>query len=499
MPPEHSATHLGKPRHILLIEVTRYKEERMSGYRFVKDYDFGRSRLLSVSRWVLVLVLVGVGGALLMRHPLPQPQIGEVRRLGSGQSQLGQVLLAGEPVPSLAGFDSERVWSSFDDWEPAVAADPSSSYVYHLTTRYDGPKPCGSCKLPAIVFHSSSNGGATWGPDSFVLQTKKTQNDPQIEVAQDGTIFMLLLNDYRPGVLFMKSNNHGQSWSEPIKFTGGSGRPSWNDRPVLAISPDGQDVYVAFNASDSYIAASHDGGNSFGLPVKTNQDTRYWFHSAGAVAPDGDVYFATADYSQTYDGVSHIGVLKSTNGGASWTATQIDTSQEMPDCPWSLGCYFGFFGPSIGLAVDSSGKILVAYHVGDTAGMPQQMVVRTSTDGLNWSARQVISNVDNAFPAVAAGLSAGDFRVVWQDDRFGQTDGWNTWYRETSNGGTTWSVPYRLSDLTSGAPYKDSTGYQFPYGDYLEIAVDGLGMNHIIWGEGSSYTGPGGTWYTRGD
>ncbi len=56
-----------------------------------------------------------------------------------------------------------------------------------------------------------------------------------------------------------------------------------------------------------------------------------------------------------------------------------------------------------------------------------------------------------------------------------------------------------MSDLGTGAPYKSANGYRFPYGDYFEVAVDNNGLGHYIWGEGISFTGPGGTWYTRGD
>ena len=35
------------------------------------------------------------------------------------------------------------------------------------------------------------------------------------------------------------------------------------------------------------------------------------------------------------------------------------------------------------------------------------------------------------------------------------------------------------------------------YGDYLEVQADSTGHYHAIWGEGISYSGPGGTWYTR--
>jgi hypothetical protein len=55
----------------------------------------------------------------------------------------------------------------------------------------------------------------------------------------------------------------------------------------------------------------------------------------------------------------------------------------------------------------------------------------------------------------------------------------------------------RVSDQPDGATYKTAGGYAFPYGDYLEIAVDAEGRTHLIWGEGASYGGPGGTWYTR--
>ena len=156
----------------------------------------------------------------------------------------------------------------------------------------------------------------------------------------------------------------------------------------------------------------------------------------------------------------------------------------------------------MGLAIDSAGKILIAYNSGDVDGAPQKIYVRTSTNGTTWSARTAISensnSINNGFPAVGSGV-ANDFRVVWQDDRNQSHFGWNTWYRQTLNGGSSWSAALRLSDDTSGAPYKTNAGYSFPYGDYLELTVGAGGINHIIWGEGASYTGPGGTWYTSGN
>jgi hypothetical protein len=457
-----------------------------------------------LSRALLALVWAAAGLALLLARPSPAAITGEAEKTGSGRSFAGQIEIAAQPQPSplTPTFAAERLWSGEDDWEPANAFDPGSDTVYQLTTRYSGPAACKNCALPAIVFRRSDDGGATWGPDRFLSPSRRTQNDPMIEVAADGTVYVAWLEQYRPGVKFSKSADRGETWTAPVTFTGLFNKPNWNDRPVLAISGDGRHVYIAFNSSDSYVVASHDFGATWSNPVKTNDDGRYWFHSAGAVAPDGTIYFGAVDFSQDYSGPANIGVLRSADGGATWTHTLLDVSAEMPDCGWAAGCYFGFLGSSIGLAVDDAGAVLAAYHAGDAPGEPQQMFVRYSTNGLNWGSRVALSGEElehNAFPAVAAGPGAGDFRVTWQGNFDGRTDAWNTWFRRTVNGGKTWSDPTRLSDTTTPAPYHHTDSYRFPYGDYMELAVGPDGRNHVIWGEGVSYDGPGGTWYTSGE
>lgn len=454
--------------------------------------------------WSFLLLFLFLAFASLYQSPaLLDPDNGKDKKSTSGYSFEKETFVRQSPAASQlsAAWNQEAAWSAYDDWEPAIAADRSSSWVYQMTTRYNGPAPCKGCPMPVIIFRSSSNGGASWNADKFLNVSKKKQNDPEIEVASDGAIYAVWLDDYTPGIKFTKSTNRGATWSTPIQFTGKGLKPSWNDKPILAISSNGQHVYIAMNASDSYVAASHNYGATFSPLVKTSNDTRYWFHTAGAVANNGTVYFAAVDYSQDYTGDSYINVLKSTDG-SNWTTTRVDTSKEMPPCAWSAGCYLGFFGPTAGLAVDGNGSIMLAYNAGDVAGGPQKLWMRTSTNGTSWSARTELSNgssaVNNVFPVVAAGTSAGDFRVAWQDDRNGSTAAWNTWYKRTGNGGATWSGDLRISDQTSGAPYKSAAGYVFPYGDYFEMAVDGAGKNHAIWGEGISYTGPGGTWYTSG-
>ena len=467
---------------------------------------------LSRRLWPMLAIALSVAGCALTDAEMgkvKKTQPDEPRKVGTGRSFIRETMVQLAPVPAAApGWFSESVASGQDDWEPAIAVDPANAnLVYQLITRYTGPKPCGNCKLPAIILRRSINGGATWLADQWLKTTSKSQFDPQIRVDTNGNVHAAFLNGTTPGTTYVRSTDHGVTWSAGIDWSGQGRKPQWNDHPWLGISPNGMHVYIGFNSSDSYVVVSHDGGLTFpNPPLKMNTDSRYYFHQGVAVSAGGSIaYIATSDFTSgnTYNGDAFIRVWKTTNGGTSWTNALIDTSRDVPACGWAAGCYTGFLGSTPNMAMDSAGKLLIAYHVNSTPSVPEQMYIRTSTDGVTWTPRLQISvanpAVHNAFPSVAAHPTvAGDFRVVWQDDRQQSQTGWNTWYRRTTNGGTSFSTEIRVSDLTSGAPYKNANGYTFPYGDYLDLQVGPDGMNHVHWGEGASYTGPGGCWYARG-
>ena len=57
-------------------------------------------------------------------------------------------------------------------------------------------------------------------------------------------------------------------------------------------------------------------------------------------------------------------------------------------------------------------------------------------------------------------------------------------------------LPVKISDAPAGAAgYINDDGFDEIYGDYGEIAVTNTGKTVAIWGEGFSYTGPGGSWF----
>jgi hypothetical protein len=402
-------------------------------------------------------------------------------------------------VSGAARFDDERFVGTIgqNNWEPANAAAPNSSWVYQLVSNqaYD-----------TIDFRASSDGGVTWSRASHVCNDPQDpvywQYDPQIQVTQEGGVYVVCLDTFdQPGIVFTKSQDHGATWSEPLVLRGDL---VYTDKPVLVASPTGRDIYIAFN--DFFVlyeVTSHDYGESFSAPVAMTTEHLWYYTYEGAIAPDGTVYFGVSGEGHgpgnpdEENGPAKVGVSYSKDRGMTWNTVFLDKSQEGAPCE-GTNCYPDFFTAQTAIAVDKAGHAVLAYTRNDYRRGPNSLYVRTSDDSVHWSAPILLNALgNNTSPQLAIGPRVGDFRIVWQDSRNGN-DLWNTWYARSSDGGQTWSPDVRLSNAGGGAPYKHQAGYAFPYGDYLSLSVNKAGENFIIWGEGTGiYTG-GGSWFTRG-
>jgi BNR repeat protein len=403
------------------------------------------------------------------------------------------------PSPGWAG---ERIVNTTgDDWEPAIATDPDDPYVYILHNRYGGEAACPSnCPDPAMILHVSADGGKTWQPERYLCECRRVQGqyDPLIEVVPEtGDVYAVWMNDFN--IHFSKSTDHGNAWTTPVPVYG---QVAWGDKPNFATSADGQDVYISFNGptqGDSWVAYSHDAGATWSQ-VKVSSGQRYYFAYGAAVLPDGravlsNISFTYSGPAGAAEGTMRIHVLASDDGGQTWTDAVIDTLELGSSCT-SDGCYADFYDSGPALARDVDGDLLIAYNGASEPFGPQSVYVRSSTDGgRTWGSRLRLSpaGVNAAFPQ-ATGTGNDGIRLYFADERTGR---WNVWYRSSTNLGASWSAAVRISDATSGTDYKNADGFLEFYGDYGEIAVSNAGATIAVWGEGSSYTGPGGVWFNR--
>ena len=404
-----------------------------------------------------------------------------------------------DPSP---GWTGERIVNrTGNDWEPAIAADPNAPYVYILHNRYGGRDACANdCPDPAMIVHISDDGGATWQPERFLCRCKGIggQFDPLIEVVPDtGDVVAVWMNGFK--IQFARSTDHGATWSKPTWL-----HPDvkWGDKPNLALSPDGQDVYVQFNGptgGDAYSAVSHDGGITWST-IRITQSDRYYYDYGGAVLPNGDVVFGQISF--TYSGphnaaagVQRIHVFRSQDEGATWSELVVDELELGTECT-SRSCYGDYYDSGPSLVADQNGDLMIVYNGASTHFGPQTVYARSSTDGgLTWSDRVALSRngVNAAFPA-AVGDGNDGARVWFMAQRIQR---WQVWYRTTDDLGASWSTREKLSDATSGTVYKHPAGFDEVYGDYGEIAITSDGHTIGVWGEGTSYHGPGGVWFNR--
>jgi hypothetical protein len=415
-------------------------------------------------------------------------------------------------APAHGWAGEQLVSAAADDWEPAVATDPTTgpqgqSYAYLLTTRYASTKPCpGNCPTPYIALYTSSDAGAHWSAGVPLCACKGSgQFDPIIEVVPNtGAVYALYMNGFN--VMFIKSTDHGAHWSAPVKTYGSV---SWNDKPILAVSDGGVDVYVAFNGptgGDPWLAQSHDGGATW-TQRKLVDSNRYIFAFDGDVDSSGTVYFA--ETSILYGGggnkgttptgpiEEHVYVL--TGGGQTFTDRLVGSIQPGLACV-AAGCPPDYYLGHAAITAYAAGKLVLMYDGATAAGGMQTITSRTSTNsGASWTAPVTMSVVgEEAVDPAIESVSATDIRSWFMQTNGGNVDAWNVWYQTSSNGGLTWTnPPVKISDASSGAAYKTPNGFAEVYGDYGELGITSTGKTIAAWGEGTSYDGPGGVWFNR--
>ena len=118
---------------------------------------------------------------------------------------------------------------------------------------------------------------------------------------------------------------------------------------------------------------------------------------------------------------------------------------------------------------------------------------------MTWSSAVALSKAgENSTAPAVESRGSGDVRAYYYETSGdGNDDAWNIWYRRSADGGATWTAPVKISDAPGGAAYKTPAGFLEVYGDYGEMAITNTGKTIAIWGEGLSYTGPGGAWINR--
>ena len=224
------------------------------------------------------------------------------------------------------------------------------------------------------------------------------QFDPIIEVVPNtGAVYAAYMNGFN--VVFTKSTNHGATWSAPVKTYG---NVSWNDKPTIATSDDGKDVYISFNGPTggdpvdgpvARLGARPGRRRSWSTPRATTST------STADVAADGTVYFAQTailyggggNKGTTPTGQIEEHVFISRDRGATWENRTIASVWPGTACV-ADGCTPDFYLGHIALSADANGNLVALYDGATAAGGLQTIRTQRSTDGgRTWSSPVTLS------------------------------------------------------------------------------------------------------------
>jgi len=252
------------------------------------------------------------------------------------------------------------------------------------------------------------------------------------------------------GLLLFSPSLSAQTWSPSFRLTWNPGK---SNIPVVAIDSD-DSIHVVWyddspGNSEIFYRNSSDGGASWSAIKRLS-----WSSSSSSmptidIDQNNDIHVIWADSASGNYELYH---KKSTDGGSSWPA-----SKRLTWTPKST------FRPQIG--IDSSNTIHIIC-LDSPSSVDDVMYKKSKDGGASWTSlkRLTWTSVETSMPAFVVAPD-DSLHVVWRDSAPGNRE---IYYKNSTNGGTSWNGSKRLTwtSTTSSAP---------------DITVDLNDKIHVVW------------------
>jgi len=427
-------------------------------------------------------------------------------------------------------FEQEiNLFDQLDTWEPQIIT--SGDTVLVTATNVGGIRACLDCGADPIIYKRSTDNGKTFESNEYIYSGELTWfADSVVAKDKEGNMYITYIGfeKYNPwNILFQKSFDNGETWSDPVVSSCGvSADKNW----IGVDQNDNNNIYVTFNSQFPYASTSTDNGETWNGPVRMDiQEGNYFYAGGVAVRSTGEVFYAyvatpmgndTQDevgqsygnygyyqddaytvFNQTNSNFTYARVYSSIDQGLHFKKYNISTWKDNQKCPAWAECNDDFFTGSCQLTIGKDDDVYYIYNGDDNSTDTVEtrvMLTILGADDTKFSEPVDVSdapldaNVYHVSVMIASNPSAaGDIRIAWMDNR---TSAWNVYYRESKDGGETFSDSVKLSTMNEYS-YQSEDGFQFPYGDYGSLTVDENGLSKIVWGEGLGWYAGGSVYY----
>lgn len=423
------------------------------------------SRLHNHSRTlhhVSAALLILTALVLLLLSPTSQQaaasgarQFGSVRLPIAAYNSLTQ-LRAGAPTWS-TNVRANTDTTTNGQHEPGLAVSPANPNVVVIAN-----KDYRDSNIKRVWIEASRDGGLTWPTQLHMpnLPTTENESDPVVMARDDGRIYVSCLTTGNNGIFITWTDDGGLTWQPSVAIVQNQG--GLQDKDWFAVdnnpsSPFYHRMYMAWAPGGVVSSYSTNGGQTWTAPQQIpNPGGAPIEYPYPVVAPNGDVFlFHMYDWGARWPSPSTVKVVKSTNGGVSWGQPVSVATSYQPQSPPRSGDTWRFYSIISAATDPANNNRLYAAWTDDrnhnTNGM--DVMYSASTDhGTTWGPPTRMSHDptgvvrDHITPMVSVSAD-GRLHAMWLDRRLDSANRlFQAWYSASTDGGATWQPDSQVSD-----------------------------------------------------
>ena len=350
------------------------------------------------------------------------------------------------------------------------------------------------------IVWTSRDCGESFGEPHLALpqeDTSTSHKDVRLQSDDVGGFYLSIgakQSEKQPGPLgyLWKSVDAGATW----KLLNRSADGEETDCSMMAVSPNGtQLIHIVPGIQKLSLFVSKNRGEDWVLSTFRTTGSGFPFDALVNDLGRAMIVYREREPPSTW----RIDVAAIAENGANWNRSTVGLIGEiMPESRKQFAVFDGICHS--GVAIDDNGSgtycLLSVERDWTQQGERGHVRFRTSINGNDWSQASELSETKTgvkAFPAITA--TGNRIHALWVEaDR----EGWgNLWYRGSLDEGKTWSEPILVSKTDQPTELLTPQGFRKCVSHFFEsnMAEDGTGTAHIVWGAGDFIQWEGEPWH----
>ncbi|MDO5553130.1 MAG: sialidase family protein [Planctomycetia bacterium] len=260
-----------------------------------------------------------------------------------------------------------------------------------------------------VVLIRSSDNGLTWSPPQVIYAGPADDRDPSLFCTRDGTLLCSMMTDYdrrdipAMKVQIIRSNDNGQTWSEPIEINSPFRKLTACSSPMIQLA-NGDLLLPVYGRETQDGYESDEAGKRDRVAVVRSTDNGKTWNSF--VIIDESPEYKNQEPSLCLLPSGRILCMMRDRGGVSWSDDDGKTWSPVKYLNWDLDCPYLY-------AVTE--QVIVCGMRHRNHG-PSITITVSADGGMTWSDPQLMSDGNGAYPSIQRVTDDTYIYVYYRDE-----------------------------------------------------------------------------------